>query len=98
MRGTGSAFGIDTAGEKALVYTVPGGTYAPVGGELSTGEDRSSTCVPSAWRMLVNGKYAPVYVYNIGGNNFFKLRDLGDALNFTVDYDYNTGTVLIYSK
>lgn len=98
MMNTGSKFSITTAGEKALVYAAKGGVYTAVGGELATGEDRSATCTPSAWRLLVDNVYAPVHVYNIGGNNFFKLRDLGDALNFTVDYDYNTGTVLIYSK
>ena len=34
----------------------------------------------------------------IGGNNFFKLRDLGTALNFDVDYDGATSTMIVKSK
>ncbi len=32
---------------------------------------------------------------NGGGNNYFLLRDLGQALNFNVGYDAETGTVLV---
>ena len=31
--------------------------------------------------------------YNIDGNNYFKLRDLGEKFNFGVDYDEATNTV-----
>ena len=33
--------------------------------------------------------------YNIGGNNYFKLRDLGQALGFNVTWDDATRTVSI---
>ena len=36
--------------------------------------------------------------YNLAGNNFFKLRDLGKALNFDVDYDGSTATMIVKSK
>ena len=36
--------------------------------------------------------------YNIGGNNYFKLRDLGDALEFDVDYSATTNTAIISSS
>jgi|GEM_PF-6353539 len=98
MMNTGSRFSVAAIGERALIDTACGADYVPVGGELVKGEDRSDTCVPSAWRLLVGGKCAAVIGYNLGGNNFFKLRDLGDALNFLVDYDPDTGTMLIDSK
>ena len=60
-----------------------------------TGEDKSSTCVPSNQSVLINGVKADLTAYNLGGNNFFRLRDLGSALNFTVDYDDAIRTVKI---
>jgi hypothetical protein len=33
----------------------------------------------------------------IGGNNFFRLRDLGAALDFGVDYVEQTRTVIVSS-
>lgn len=36
--------------------------------------------------------------YTLVGNNYFKLRDLGTALNFDVDYDAATKTMIIQSK
>ena len=36
--------------------------------------------------------------YNIDGSNYFKLRDLGNALGFTVDYDADSNTAIVLSK
>ena len=33
--------------------------------------------------------------YNIGGNNYFKLRDIGQAMNFGVDWDSTKRTIAI---
>ena len=36
--------------------------------------------------------------FNIGGNNYFMLRALGEALGFEVDYDAATRTMIVNSK
>lgn len=71
--------------------------YTPIGGELTIGTDKSTTCVRSPQNVSINGKEVKLKAYNIGGNNFFKLRDLGKLLNFQVDYIAATNTVLIAS-
>ena len=72
--------------------------YELVGGELETGTDKSGSAVASAQKLLIDGAAVEgLSVYNIGGNNFFKLRDLGDALGFTVDYDAATKTMIVNS-
>ena len=60
------------------------------------GAGKSSTAVKPA--KIIDGKIASITAYNIGGNNFFKLRELGEALGFGVDFDVDTGTVLISSE
>ena len=77
------------------VTVTTGEAYTPVGGELAKGEDKSDTCVVSTQTITIDGVVVDVAVYNIGGNNFFKLRDLGDAIGFGVDYDAETRTIII---
>ena len=71
--------------------------YTPIGGELTIGPDLAATCVRSPQDVAVNGKAVNLKVYNIGGSNFFRLRDLNELLGFDVDYEAKTNTVLIAS-
>ena len=77
------------------VWTLKGGSYVPNGDEMRTGVDNSSSCRASQWLLMVDGMYHGCSVYNIGGNNFFRLRDLGNALGFGVDYDAATNSAVI---
>ena len=45
--------------------------------------DRQSIALPSTHRVLVNGKEIKFDIYNIGGNNYFKLRDVAHVINGT---------------
>lgn len=96
MNGTSSRFSV-SMGEGHTIYASTGEAYYAIGGEMSIGEDKSSTCVLSNWTLYVNGEKVTVTAYNLGGNNFFRLRDLGSALGFGVDYEKSTRTVLITS-
>jgi len=69
-----------------------------VGGELATGKDNSASVVKSTQSVEINGKTVELTAYNLGGSNFFKLRDLADALGFDVDYDQTTNTAVVTSR
>ena len=98
LGGTGSQFSVEYDAARQTIVVRTGAAYAPVGGELSVGQDKSATAVPSAQSIEINGTTASLTAYNIGGNNYFKLRELGTALNFGVDYDAATATMLVTSK
>ena len=98
LNGTGVQFSIAFDTEKSLVSITTGQAYEAVGGELEIGADKSASCVLSSWKVEVNGEAKNIVAYNLGGNNFFKLRDLGSALGFGVDFDAATNTVLVTSK
>ena len=51
----------------------------------------------SSQRFVVDGKSVQIEAYAIGGSNYVKLRDVGRAMNFSVDYDPLTNTVRIDS-
>ncbi|MCR4772549.1 MAG: hypothetical protein K5855_09600 [Oscillospiraceae bacterium] len=92
---SGAGFSVDYDSASRVISLQKGGSYEPDGSELVIGEDRSSTAVRSDQPVKVDGRDAELTAYNLGGNNFFKLRDLGEALDFGVDYDSETRTVLI---
>lgn len=98
MSGTDSQFAVDYDSDALHMLVTPGLPYISVGGELRIGEDRSASCVASRWQLRVDDTYKASYVYNIGGNNFFKLRDLGRALDFDVDYDAEHYTMIVNSR
>ena len=98
LNGTGAQFSVGWDAEQGVVSIVPGEAYTPIGGELEIGADRSDTAVPSAQTVLIDGfQRGDLTVFNLGGNNFFKLRDLGTALGFLVDYDASDDCALIFT-
>lgn len=99
LNGTGSQFAVGYDNATRTVTVTTGAAYEPNGTELVIGEDKAASAVPSTQTILVDGvANASLSAYNIGGNNFFKLRELGDALGFDVDYDNATRTMLVNSR
>ena len=100
LDGTGSQFDVGWDAEKGVVSVTTNHPYtAPNGQELLVGDDLSATAAPSAQTILIDGEEREdLTVYNIGGSNYFKLRDLGGALGFDVDYDAETDTAVVTSR
>lgn len=88
LNGSRSQFAVEFDRDLDAVRIHTGEHYTPTGGELAfAGEDKSATAVPSSQSVLIDGTLAEgISVYNIGGNNYFKLRDLSGHLGFGVDY------------
>lgn len=102
LNGTESQFSINTRDHygKLVIDLQPGEAYTPVGGELVTGADKSASTVMNEQLMTINGESRrfTINLYNIGGNNFFKLRELADMFFFDVDYDSKTNAVIVSTK
>ncbi|MDO4552260.1 MAG: hypothetical protein Q4C22_01870 [Bacillota bacterium] len=99
MDGTGSGFSLGYDANVRTMYAVKGESYEAVGGELALPEEsKAASCTASVWTLYVDGELVSCRVYNIGGNNFFKLRDLGTALSFDVSYDESTNTAAVRSR
>ena len=98
LNGTGSQFSVGWDAASSTVSITTGQAYTSNGSELVVGEDKASTTTPSSQTIRIDGVVrSDLTVYNIGGNNFFKLRDLGDALGFEVDYNAATNTAVVNS-
>ena len=99
LNGTGSQFSVGYDNATETVSIVTGQPYLSIGGELVIGTDKSSTAQATSQTILINGERRnDLTVYNLGGNNFFRLRDLGMALNFEVGYDEATNVASIVSR
>lgn len=98
LTGTGSQFSIDYDASARLITVTTGAAYAPDGSELAAGTDKSATAVRSAQSLKIDGTSSSLTAFNIGGNNYFGLRDLGQTLGFNVDYDAATKTMIVISK
>ena len=100
LNGTGSEFDVGWDAAQNLVTITTGRGYAqPNGTELKIGADLSSTVVSSSQTIMIDGTLrSDLTVYNIGGNNFFQLRELGEALGFDVEYDEAANTAMVESR
>ena len=87
LRETEKQFEVSWDAPTKTIALVPGQPYTAAGGELSGGGTEEKTAAPTAARILLYGKAVSFSAYNIGGNNYFKLRDIGQALNFGVSWD-----------
>ena len=97
--GTGSQFSVGWDDKRQTVTVTTGAPYEPNGSELTVGADKSATAAPSRQTVVIDGLVrGDLSVYNIGGHNFFQLRELGEALGFDVDYDAATDTAVVRSR
>ena len=95
LDGTDNQFNVDydAAAQEILVTTGTG--YSALGNELHPGPDRSSTCVPSTLPLKMDGSYVELTAYIMGGHHYVSLQDLGELLDFEVQYQPGTGCFAI---
>ena len=100
LNGTGSQFNVEWDGQRGVISVTTRRAYtAPDGHELAQRGDLSATAAPSAQTIMIDGALCTdLTAYNIGGSNFFRLRELGGALGFDVDYIPATNTAAVKSR
>ena len=96
---TGSRFSVDYDTERDVVVIRRGAEYAPIGGELAPASEQPEEVWRSVQPVVIDGvEHSELGAWNIDGSNYFRLRDLGDALGFRVDYDDVTRTVYLRTR
>ena len=69
--------------------------YTSVGGELTPGDGTERTAFSSSAFLTLDGVPIKATCYNIEGNNYFKLRDITDALDCRVEWDESTQMIWV---
>lgn len=96
LNGTSAQFSVRYDEETNSILIVTGEAYTANGSELQPMDKGDRDAVKSVQTLYINGeKVSSLAAYNIEGYNYFKLRDLGTALGFSVDYDQDANTMLI---
>jgi hypothetical protein len=95
LDGTAKQFDVAyNAATKAITLTSDK-PYTPVGGEMAGKGAGDKTPTPTTSKIILDDKETNFGAYNIGGNNYFKLRDIGAAFDFGVDWDGAKQTIAI---
>ena len=99
LNGTEKQFAVGYDGSKNAVTATTGQGYDKQSGDLAgAAAGGSQTADPSNDAIYVNGEKITAEVYKINGSNYFKLRDLGKALNFYVGWSAERGMYIETSK
>jgi len=96
LKNSDKKFDIQWDNEKNAITLVPNKGYNAVGGELtvSSVKNAKNACVSNSDIYLHNNKIQ-LKAYNIDNNNYFKLRDIAEYIDFEVGWDNTTNSILI---
>ncbi|MEY8402783.1 hypothetical protein AALA54_05545 [Oscillospiraceae bacterium 44-34] len=95
LNGTEKQFAV---GYDGSVQVTTGQPYEAVGGELAGAAEGSFAAEPTNDAIYIDGVKADLTAYKIEGNNFFRLRDLGRALDFYVGWTAERGVFIETDK
>lgn len=94
VNGTEKQFEVGWDGAKNAINLTTNKVYTPTSGELTVSANPTSKeAKPTNSKIYVDGKEAQLTAYNIGGSNYFKLRDIAKVIDFGVTWDGKTNTI-----
>ena len=99
LNGTEKQFAVGYDGAKQSVTATTGQGYEKQSGDLAgaaTGGNKTAAASNDA--IYVDGQKITAEVYKIDGSNYFKLRDLGKALDFYVGWSADRGMYIETGK
>jgi len=95
LNGTEKQFDIGWDGENNTISLTSGEPYTVVGGEMADAIAGDKTAAPTNSKIYLDGEGIAFTAYKIGDNNYFKLRDIGMALDFGVVWNGADNSILI---
>jgi uncharacterized membrane protein YgcG len=95
LSGSEKQFEVTWDGTTNTIILTSGKPYTPVGGEMQGKGAGDKTPAVTTAKIIKDGKAVSFTAYNIEDNNYFKLRDIGEAFDFGVMWDGATNTIII---
>lgn len=95
LNGTEKQFSVGYNGLLNLVSLTSNQPYVPVGGEMEISQNDPMNAEPTLSKIIKDGEEISPQAYIINDNNYFKLRDIGNAFDFGVDWDAENSSILI---
>jgi len=99
LNGTAKQFSVEYNPDNGVVTLTTGQPYTVTGSEsVGPVQSGAQSALPSDNAMYVDGTKIQFTAYQIGGYNYFKLRDLGKSLNFYVGWTPERGMFIDSQK
>ena len=96
LNGSDRQFELGWNSSKNAISLTTGQAYTPVGGELTQASKKvSATAQISFDSVYMNGTEISLKAYKINNNNYFKLRDVAEAIDFGAAWNDKKGTIEI---
>ena len=95
LNGSEKQFEVGWDSAANAISLTSGKAYTTAGGEMAAGGTKAQSAAPATAKILVDGKEVSLTAYNIGGNNYFKLRDVGEVFDFGIGWDAASSTITI---
>lgn len=96
LTGSDRQFDLGWNSAKNAISLTTDKAYSPVGGELTQASKKvAATAQISFDAVYMNGTEISLKAYKINGNNYFKLRDVAEAIDFGVAWNAEKGTIEI---
>jgi hypothetical protein len=95
LNGTKKQFEVGYDDATKMINLTSGEEYTSVGGEMTAGDGQQKAAHPTKSDIFIDEEKLSFTVYNIGGNNFFKLRDLMSVIDVYVGYDNATRNITL---
>lgn len=99
LNNSNKQFNIEWDNSKNAINIVYDKNYSPVGGELTLSKSKHvKGAILSKSEIYLDGNKIELTAYNIGNNNYFKLRDLAEYIDFNVSWESTTNSIIINTK
>lgn len=98
LRTTPARFNVAWDESLSAITISTGVKYTIVGGELSDDKGTALNVEQNSAPVYADGEKKEMLSYNINGNTYFKIRDIGEMVGFTVDWDGEEQAVIIRTE
>ena len=95
ISGTQKQFEVGWNAASGAVSLTSGKPYTTIGGEMNGGDGKDKTATKGSSNIIKDGEAISLTAYLINDNNYFKLRDLGQAFDFEVAWDSDNDIIII---
>ncbi|MNO25573.1 hypothetical protein D3C76_154150 [compost metagenome] len=94
VNGTAKGFEVGWDSEHNAISLTSGEAYTAQGGELAVSNNpKAKTATLSTSKVYLDDEEIEIAAYKIEGNNYFKLRDIAQALGISLTFDSKTNTI-----
>ncbi|QHI73506.1 phosphodiester glycosidase family protein [Aminipila terrae] len=98
VKDTDKKFDVSWDNERKAINLLSKTPYTAIGGELNSSDGTAKAISSTSPKIYVDGESKPLTAYNIGGNNYFKLREVAELFDIKVDYDNSSKTIILNTR